>query len=67
MDVAAPPRLVYCNIDPVRFSSLSSNRVSIRTRTRPVRAVVTKPKLTRKASSQLSTPPNNNINDSSKS
>ncbi|KAL4295391.1 hypothetical protein GQ457_12G001770 [Hibiscus cannabinus] len=59
MDVAAPPRLVYCGIDPVRFSSPRSNRVSIRTRTRPVRAVATEPKPTRKASSQPSTPPNN--------
>ncbi|KHG06807.1 Uncharacterized protein F383_08209 [Gossypium arboreum] len=66
MDAAAPPRLVYCGVDPVRFSSPRSNRVSIRTRTRPVLAVATDPKPTRKTPSQ-SSPSNNNVNGSSKS
>ncbi|XWS35106.1 hypothetical protein CRYUN_Cryun21dG0097800 [Craigia yunnanensis] len=64
MDAAAPPKLVYCGIDLVRFSSPRSNRVSIRTRTRPVLAITTEPKPT--GPSQPS-PSNNNINGSSKS
>ncbi|KAK8560773.1 hypothetical protein V6N13_026209 [Hibiscus sabdariffa] len=67
MDVAAPPRLVYCGVDLGHFSSPRSNRVSIRTRTGPVRAVATEPKPTRNPPSQSSPPPNNSINGSSKS
>ncbi|XVF29165.1 hypothetical protein REPUB_Repub15cG0096400 [Reevesia pubescens] len=65
MDAAALPQLVYCGIDRVRFSFPRSNRVSIRTRTRPVLAVATKPKPTRSGPSQPS-PSNNSINGSSK-
>ncbi|XVF65098.1 hypothetical protein PTKIN_Ptkin09bG0219500 [Pterospermum kingtungense] len=65
MDAAAPLQLVSRGIDPVRFSFPRSNRVSIRTRTRPVLAVATEPKPTRNGPSQPS-PSNNNINGSSK-
>ncbi|XVE81406.1 hypothetical protein DITRI_Ditri15bG0060900 [Diplodiscus trichospermus] len=65
MDAAAPPQLVYCGIDPVRFSFPRSSRVSIRTRTRPVLAVSTEPKPNRNGMSQAP-PSNDNLNGSSK-
>ena len=65
MDAAASLQLVYRGIDPVRFSFPRSNRVSIRTRTRPVLAVATEPKPTRNGPSQPS-PSINNTNGSSK-
>ncbi|KAK8560772.1 hypothetical protein V6N13_026208 [Hibiscus sabdariffa] len=67
MDLAMPPWLDYCSVDPVRFSSPRSNRVSIHKRTRPVRAIAIEPKPTGNAWSQSSPPPKNNINGSSKS
>ncbi|XP_022722756.1 uncharacterized protein LOC111279945 isoform X2 [Durio zibethinus] len=65
MNAVAPPQLVYGGIDPVRLSFPRSNRVSIRTRTRPVLAVATEPKPSRNVPPQPS-PSNNNINGSSK-